>query len=157
MDAPPLTPDEALAKMEHFCAYRERCPKEVRQKMAELRLPKDLADQLYHLLEQESFFNERRFTEMYVLGKFRSNNWGRIRIQLELKMRDIAPSLVEEAFLQIDEKQYSELIVNLLNKKIKQFKGDSDASRKAAASVIRAGFEPELVFRSLQMLKKDQY
>ena len=32
----PLTVDEALLKLENFCAYRERCPKEVLTRLKEL-------------------------------------------------------------------------------------------------------------------------
>ena len=36
--AQPLTVDEAIGKLENFCAYRERCPKEVRSRLTELGL-----------------------------------------------------------------------------------------------------------------------
>jgi regulatory protein len=149
-DAPPLTPDEALAKLEHFCAFRERCPQEVKQKIQELRLDKALGQQLYQLLETEGFFNEKRFAEVFVRSKFRSNHWGRIRIRLELKMRDIDPELIETALAeQLEEEDYLDYLQTALSKKISQLKDDPQARNKAAATLIRAGFEPDLVFKIL--------
>ena len=64
----PLTPDEALAKLEHFCAYRERCPKEVRAKLAELGVSGQDAVQIFEVLEGDGFFNEARFAMAYAGG-----------------------------------------------------------------------------------------
>ena len=92
-----MAPDEALAKMEHFCAYRERCPKEVRTKLAALGVRGQSAEQIYQVLEEEGFFNEERFAMAFAGGKFRVNHWGRVRIRIELRMRSIAPHLIEQA------------------------------------------------------------
>lgn len=145
----PLTPDEALAKLEHFCAYRERCPKEVRAKLAELGLKGGDAEQIFEVLREDGFFNEERFALAFAGGKFRVNHWGRVRIRLELRTRDIAPDVIQRALDSIDEQEYLKLIKQLLEKKRRQYEGDEHAREKSAASLIRAGFEQELVFRYL--------
>jgi regulatory protein len=147
LGAPPLTPDEALAKMEFFCGYRDRCEHEVWQKMKELRIPEDLGQELFDLLKAERFIDEVRFAEAFVRGKFRGNHWGRVRIRQELKMRRVALDIIEAAISSLDEDNYLEVLQELLTKKRKQWDGDPQARYKAAASLIRAGFEPELVFR----------
>lgn len=145
----PLTPDEALQKMERFCAYRERCPKEVRSKLAEFGLDHADAAQIYQVLQEDKFFNEERFAMAFAGGKFRYNYWGRVRIRQELRMRDISPALVRQALDSIDQEEYEALIQKLLDKKREQYANDDNAREKTAASVIRAGFEMELVFRFL--------
>mgnify|MGYP002625367609 CR=1 FL=1 len=146
-----LTPDQALAKMEHYCGYRERCPQEVRQKMARLGVKGETAEQIYRVLEGEGYINEARFARAFASGKFRVNRWGRIRIRLELQRRAIAPGLIEAALAEIDEQEYFNVLQELLAKKLKQYRAGKDplANRKAAAALIRAGFEPELVFQRL--------
>lgn len=145
----PSTPDEALLKLERFCAYRERCPKEVRSKLAELGLSRADAEQIYQALEADNFFQEARFARSYAIGKFRSNHWGRVRIRQELKMRNIAPEIIQEALNEIEESEYEALILKLLEKKRQQYAQDPNAREKTAASLIRAGFEMEWVFRLL--------
>ncbi len=145
----PLTPDEALQKMERFCAYRERCPKEVRSKLAEFGLSRADAEQIYQVLEEDKFFNEARFAMAFAGGKFRYNYWGRVRIRQELKMRSISPELIAQALDSIDQEEYEALIHKLLDKKREQYAGDDNAREKTAASLIRAGFEMDLVFRFL--------
>ena len=145
----PLTPDEALQKLERFCAYRERCPKEVRSKLAECGLNRSDAEQIYQVLQEDNFFNETRFALAFAGGKFRYNNWGRVRIRQELRMRDISPTVVTEALDSIDQAEYEALIQKLLDKKRTQYADEVNAREKTAASVIRAGFEMDLVFRFL--------
>lgn len=144
-----VSPDEALQKMERFCAYRERCPKEVRAKLAEFGLNRTETEQIFTLLEEEKFFNEERFARAFASGKHRYNHWGRVRIRQELRMRDISPALVAEALESIDQHEYEALLQQLLDKKRQQYAGDEKSREKAAASLIRAGFEMELVFRYL--------
>ncbi len=146
-DAPPLTPDEALAKLETFCAYRDRCASEVWQKIKELRLSEELGQQLFDLLQSERFIDEVRFAEGFVRGKLRGNHWGRVRIRQELKMRQVDPQILEDALATIDEEMYLELLQDMIAKKRKQYEGDPQVRQKAAAAVIRSGFEPDLVFR----------
>ncbi len=143
------TPDEALAKLEYFCAYRERCPKEVRAKLADLGLRGNDAEQIFEVLREDGFFNEERFALAFAGGKFRMNHWGRVRIRLELRMRDISPDIVQQAIDSIEEAEYLKLLEQLMEKKRRQYEGSDNAREKAAASLIRAGFEQELVFRHL--------
>ena len=145
----PLTPDEALAKLEFFCAYRERCPWEVRQKLRELGIGGETAEQIYGVLEADGFFNEARFAEAYAGGKFRVNQWGRVRIRLELQQRHIAPHLIRQALESIDEETYVAVLKELIGKKRRQLGAGAGEKAKLAAAIIRAGYEPELVFRYL--------
>lgn len=145
----PLTPDEALLRMERYCAYSERCPKEVRNKLAEFGLTSADTDQIFAALRGDNFFNEERFAMAFAGGKFRYNHWGRVRIRQELRMRDIAPALIIQAVDSIDETEYVLLLQKLLDKKREQYAAAPNTREKAAASLIRAGFEMELVFRYL--------
>ena len=147
--AKPLTPDDAIAKLENFCAYRERCPKEVRAKLTELGMRGSDAEQIFEVLREDGFFNEERFALAYAGGKFRINHWGRVRIRQELRMRDIAPAIVQKALDAIGETEYLNLLEQLMEKKRRQYENDDRAREKAAASLIRAGFEQELVFKYL--------
>lgn len=149
----PLTPDEALAKLEQFCAYRERTPREVRDKMRELGVTGETGEQIFGLLHDEGFFNEERFARAFAGGKFRINQWGRVRIRLELQKRQIAPHLIEIAMdEEIEQESYEALLAKLLAQKRAELekKGDAQARIKTAASLVRAGFETELVFRLLK-------
>lgn len=146
----PLTPDEAMVKLERFCLFRERCPQEVKDKIKELRLSDELGDTLFHTLMEDRYFEEQRFTSLYVRSKIKS--WGKIRVRLELQLRKIHPDCIEQAFQEIDEEAYRNTVVRQLTKKLQQWVGDPQARQKAAAAVIRMGFESDLVFSLLKGL-----
>lgn len=142
--------DEVLAKMEHFCAWQERSPHEVREQLQRYMVDRKTADRIYESLETDGFFNEERFATSFARGKFRVSHWGRIRIRLELKMRRIQPEIIEAAVEQIDETAYVEQLRTLAHKKKNQYGPDDPRARdKTAASLLRAGYEPDLVFKNL--------
>jgi regulatory protein len=148
--APPST-DEVLLRLEQFCAFRERSPKEVRDRLAELGLNEETAEQIYASLLSDKFFDEERFARAFAYGKFRSNHWGKVRIRQELRMRDIDPEIIRLALDEIGEEEYTGLLRQLLEKRRRELdqRADDNARQKTAAAMIRAGFEPDLVFRYL--------
>ncbi len=145
-----LSPDEALLKAERFCAYQERCPQEVRQKIKDLGMTGEAADQLYDVLETEGFFNAERFARAFAYGKLRSNHWGKVRIRMELRMRGIDHKLVEQTLAELSDELYTSILDSQLQKKLHQWADDPQGRQKAAAAMIRAGFESDLVFESLK-------
>ncbi|MEI6411427.1 MAG: regulatory protein RecX [Bacteroidota bacterium] len=145
----PLTPDEILAKMEYFCAYRERCTKEVHARLTELGARGEDAEQILEVLRGDGFFDEARFAHAFAGGKFRINHWGRVRIRQELRLREVPNALIQSALDEIDEDEYVALLKSLIEKKKDQYEGDALMRDKTIAALMRMGFEMELIFRHL--------
>ena len=145
----PLTPDEILAKLEHYCAYRERSPKEVWKKLREFNADERSASQIYSVLEGDGYVNEERFAEAYTGGKFRVNRWGKRKIRQGLKEHGIGEPLIHQALKTIDEADYLDTLKQLMEKKRSQLKGDEKVRDKVLAYMVRAGFEHELIFSYL--------
>ncbi len=148
-----LSPDELRIRMENFCAYRERCPQEIRFKLRELGATGQEAQQVFQELRADNFFDEQRFASAYAGGKFRNNHWGKVRIRLELQQREIALLYINQALDEIDTESYHTTLVKLLEKKLAQYQGTERLGEKAAASLIRSGYEPDLVFKYLKKIK----
>jgi regulatory protein len=144
-----LSPDEILSRMQHFCAYRERCPKEVQQKLRELGARGETADLIYQSLQEDAFFQEDRFAIAFAGGKFRINRWGKVRIRQELLARGISDTPISEALSEISDQDYLATLSQLIAKKQAEY-ADSDNTRdKVIAALVRKGFELELIFRYL--------
>lgn len=150
--AKPLSPDETLQKMEAYCAYQERSPQEVQSKLKDLGMRGDEAEQILQVLAGDGFFDEQRFAHAYAGGKFRSNHWGRIRIRLGLRHHQVDAEVIEQAIQSIGEVEYEKTLRMLALKKLKGYGEDEQAKEKTAAALIRAGFEPHLVFALLRNL-----
>ncbi|MFT4761020.1 MAG: regulatory protein, partial [Saprospiraceae bacterium] len=69
--------DAALDRMQKYCAYQDRCHKEVRSKLFEIGMYGDDLENIIVKLIEEKFLDEQRFATAYAGGKFRLKKWGR--------------------------------------------------------------------------------
>ena len=83
------TRDVFLEKMKKYCSYQERSHADVNKKLYELQLDAELRDEITYELIQQNFLNEERFARAIVRGKFRMNDWGKIKIKQQLKQHHI--------------------------------------------------------------------
>lgn len=144
--------DIALQKMMHYCAYQERCHKEVRSKLLDLKIYGEDLENIMAELINENFLNEERFARSYARGKFRIKKWGKIRIRQELKKRSISDYCIKKAMEEIDEEGYIEGLYELIEKKIPTEKETNKFKLKGklAKYAISKGFESPLVWQALK-------
>ena len=76
-----LEKQEALAKAMRYCAYQERAPREVAEKLKELGQSPSEVTELLQQLKDDDFVNEQRFAKLFSSGKFRIKQWGKRKIQ----------------------------------------------------------------------------
>lgn len=146
-DLPTL--DEALAKLQRYCAYQDRCHKEVKEKLNELGIWGDDAGQVIVALIEDKFLDEERFARSFVRGKYRFKKWGRIKIKQELKKKDISGYCLKMGFQEIDEQEYMENLASIIHKKNDFLKAKNQYERKAklAKYAITKGYESHLVWQ----------
>ena len=142
---------QALDKCMKYCAYQERCQLEVRQKLDTFKLTSDQKEQVIVTLIEQNFLNEQRFAEAFARGKFRMKGWGKIKITLSLKQKDISEYCIKKGLLEIDANEYLECLSKLVAKTYQQKKGLMAHQRKSktAQYVLGRGFEPHLVWEEL--------
>lgn len=138
-----------------FCAYQERTQREVRDRLYELGVDKDEAEEIIVKLITENFLNEERFAKAFAGGKFRIKKWGRNKINQALKERGVSSYCIKKGLEEIDEESYIETLKSLLVKKEGEIKEENIFKRKDKISkyLIAKGFEPELVW---DILKNNQ-
>jgi len=151
------TEAETLAALAAYCSQSERCLYDLRRKIRDAGLSSDAEKRIIRRLSDENFVEERRFARAFVNDKFRFNRWGRIKITYELKMRDIKPSIYEEAISGIDEAEYLSTLRELLIAKQRSIKGSSP--EELFAKLIRfatsRGFETPLIISTLKKMLKN--
>ncbi len=145
------TVDEAQKKLESYCAYQERCHKEVRAKLREMRMIPEAIDKIIVHLIQHNYLNEERFAKAYVRGKFRIKKWGKMRLVRELKFRDISKYSMDSALKEIDLDDYYKTLDELVNKRIEQVKEKNiyKKKKKVADYLLYRGWESHLVYEKL--------
>ncbi|WP_255452711.1 regulatory protein RecX [Aquimarina sp. RZ0] len=140
--------------MEHYCAYQERCHKDIMDKLTTMRLiPEAKETIILHLLEH-NFLNEERFAKSYVSGKFRIKKWGKKRIIRELKFRQISTYIIESALKEIPETTYLETFHELAEKKMASIteQDPTKKKKKLIDYLLYRGWENQLVFEKVNEL-----
>ena len=142
-----LTKEQALQKLRHFCGYQERCHSEVKEKLYNLGVFKKDQDEIVAALIEENYLNEERFAIAFAGGKFRLKQWGRVKIEYELKQKQVSSYSIKKALKQIDEEVYLRVLNKLAEEKYVALKDEQFLVRKKKTMNYLAGkgFEMELV------------
>lgn len=151
------TLQEAQKKLEHYCAYQERCHQEVEQKLRGMNMIPEAIEIIVGKLVEENYLNETRFAQSFARGKFRIKNWGKERILRELKFRKISPFNIKIALREISVEDYQDTLEELAARF-----WEANASRdvytrkKKVIDALRyRGWESPLIFDALASLESE--
>jgi len=148
------TVDEAKQKLERYCAYQDRCHKEVKTRLLEMRMIPEVIDHIIAHLIQENYVNEERFARNFTLGKFRQKQWGRNRIIRELKQREISSYIINSVLPEI-ENEYLSTFEAIAQKRYNQLQGENDKykkRKKLADYLTYRGWEGNLIYDKVKQL-----
>ena len=150
----PLTPDQVLDKMAKYCAYQERCVKDVRDKLKTFDIPEEEKTKILDYLLDNRFVNDERFAKSFVRGKINQSGWGINKIRFHLIQKGIDKDIIDEAIGQTDNEVYRQRLIDILKAKSKTIKAESDfeKKRKLAAYAMQKGFEGNLIWEVLKDL-----
>lgn len=145
---------QATKFMENFCAYQERCHKEVERKLYDLRMIPEAREKIMLHLLQHDFLNEERFSKAFARGKFSIKNWGRVRIVNELKFRNISPYNIKTALKEINEEDYLQTIQKVAEKKWTLIKEPNAYKKrsKLLTYLSSKGYESEFIYEVAKKL-----
>lgn len=143
---------EAINKMEHYCAYQERCHTEVEQKLRSLKMDSEETSVIVSHLINDNFLNETRFACSFARGKHRIKHWGRVRIINELKFRHITAYNINLALKEISQEEYAETLHTLAEKHWESLQETNIAKKrkKFCDYLLRKGFESNLVYEKVK-------
>jgi regulatory protein len=150
----PLTPDQVLDKIAKYCAYQERCVKDVRDKLKTFDIPEEEKTKILDYLLDNRFVNDERFVKSFVRGKINQNGWGVNKIRFHLIQKGIDKDIIDEVLGQTDNEVYRQRLIDILKTKSKTIKVNSDfeKKRKLAAYAMQKGFEGNLIWEVLKDL-----
>jgi regulatory protein len=141
------TVNEAQKALEHYCAYQERCHIEVQTKLNNMNMiPQAQEIIILHLLK-ENFLSEERFAKAYARGKFVIKHYGRIRIEMGLKQKQISSYLIKKGLEEIDADLYLKTISDLIEKKVASISelNPYKKKKKIIDYMLRKGYEYPLI------------
>ena len=145
---------EAQKKMEHYCAYQERCHKEVVKKLQELGMIPISVNTIVSKLVEDNYLNETRFAQSYARGKFRIKKWGKIRIRRELKARNLSDYNIRKALEEISDLDYNTTFLELFEKRKKEVYENipSVQKKKIISYMVYRGWELEKIYEAMHQI-----
>jgi regulatory protein len=155
MNPQKFTPQQALPKAKHYCAYQERCHREVKDKLYGFGLNTKEVDQILSTLIEENYLNEERFAIQFAGGHFRSKKWGRVKITHALKQKQVSAYCIKKALKQIDEDDYSKTLEKLFEEKLKTLRSEKNIfikKRKLQDHLMQKGYETDLIREMMNKL-----
>ena len=146
--------EQVLDKMAKYCAYQERCVKDVTDKLRSYDIPQEAKDEILAYLLDNRFVDDERFAKAFVKGKVNQSGWGLNKIRFHLMQKGISKELIDEALQEQDTEIYRQRLISILKTKSKTIKADNDFEKKRtlAAFAMQRGFEASLVW---EVLKED--
>lgn len=142
----------ALDKAAKYCAYQERCQFDLENKLRDWNVDKEIWDDLIAEMIQQNFLNEERFAHTFTTGKVNIKRWGRIKIKMELKARNISNYSINKALDHIDQEKYILNLQHLIQQKQHLIIGKNEFEKRM--KLIRylngRGYELELIKEQLE-------
>ncbi len=148
--AKPFSTDQVLDKMVQYCAYQERCTKEVKEKLMSFGLSDNERQQLFEYLLDNRFVDDRRYVRSFVRGKINQSGWGLNKIRYQLRLKGIDETSIAEALDEIDDTLYRQRLEQILRAKTVKAANDFETRQKLARFAIQKGFEPATVWEVLK-------
>lgn len=147
----------ALKRAAALCSSQELCSSHIREKLYSWNVSVEHADRIIDLLKKEKFLDDARYANSYVRDKFRFNCWGKIKLTVMLRQKDIPPHIIDEAIEQIDPELYFQTCARLISEKSASLEETNQFRRKGKLFrfALQRGFESDLIHRILNMKEPD--
>ncbi len=152
-----FTFDEIKQKLMYYCAYQDRCHFEVEQKMRDFLLIPEAKDELLLFLMKENYLNEERYTRSYIRGKFYIKNWGKNKIRLHLKQKQIDEKLIQRSMDEIHDEDYQSVLKKLYTSYSENLKGLQayQKSIKTTRYLLSRGFEYDRIREVIEEVESE--
>ena len=146
---------EAQNKLENYCAYQERCHKEIVEKLRGMNMIPQAIDLIIVHLIDNKYLNEERFACSFARGKHRIKHWGKIRIVNELKFRNVSQYNITTALKEITPEEYNATFHALAERQWPNIRETNTVKKrkKFCDFLLRKGFESNLIYEKVKDLE----
>ena len=143
----PISPQNALSRLEDLCARSEQCSGEARKKLSGWGIAPTDAERIISALVERRFIDDSRFCRAFVRDKLYFARWGRRKILLSLAQKKISRGLASEAVDAIDPDDYLDILKKIVLAKAGTIKDADtyDGRTRLFRFALSRGFEPDLV------------
>jgi regulatory protein len=142
----------ALNRLKELCSKSEKSEQEISKKLTDWGL-ESKKENIISILKKENYLNNTRFAHAFAVDKLRFNKWGKYKIKMLLRSKEIIDTIISDALSVIDDQEYRQIIFSELLKKKKSLKERDSYKLKSKiySFGIQRGYESELINEFLSM------
>jgi regulatory protein len=118
--------EELIQKLESFCAYQERCLRDIQNKLTLLEANESDSKRVINHLIKNRYFDQSRFAKTFAQGKLRMNKWGKAKIKAALINKFVENNIINEALSSIEHEEYSNILKGLIDRKTMELSNEKD-------------------------------
>ena len=146
--------DILLNKAATYASRCEHCESEVREKLLDWGGTCEETDEIIAYLIGERYIDNQRYANSYAKDKFRFNHWGKYKISMMLRSKNIESEFIEEALNQIDNEEYLEKLQQILRDKLRSLKYSSEYEKKGKLFKFAQsrGFESSAISKVIDLI-----
>lgn len=160
MDKPEkrVTAEQAFAQMARLCSRKECCVGDIKMKLQRLAVSDEAAGEIIARLIKGRYIDEARYTRNFIHDKIAFNKWGKIKITLSLRQKQIPSEVIEAAFAEFTDNELNASLEQLLLAKRKNVKGGSpyEINAKLIRYALGRGFVMKEIMRCMQKMNLDE-
>jgi len=137
--------------------FRLRSVQELRERLTRKKFPAETVETVLRQLEEKQFLDDRAFTRAWILGRA-ARRYGPSRIRSELRIKGIAPGMIEEGLRELGEAHPEpDEVKKLAGEKYRKLLDSAcdprTAKRRLYAYFLRRGFSPDIVNEAIHELE----
>ena len=149
--------DKAIQLAAAACSRKEHCISDIKKKFERWGVSDTDIDKAIDFLLKHKFIDELRYTEAYVNDKLQFNHWGKQKIAMMLKTKQIDEKIIKEALSEIEKENIEDICLSVIKNKAKLIKEEDTYKRKnkIIRHALSKGFDYDTINRCLAKLNKD--
>ncbi|HCQ29539.1 MAG TPA: recombinase RecX [Flavobacteriales bacterium] len=142
-----------LEKLKSYCAYQERCTKDIIEKLHSLNVPPQLYEEILNYLKEYDFVNDERFLHSYIHGKVNLKRWGPQKIIWQLQKKGFSKSDIQTFLNEINRETLKVNALNLAQQKLNNKKLSYENKGKIYRYLYNKGYYPEMIYEIIGELE----
>jgi len=151
--------DELLAKAQRICSEREYCESDIRNKLESWgETDERIVSNIIASLKKEKFIDEERYAGAFARDRFKYQQWGKVKIAAQMKLKHISSAVIASGLSTIDEKEYLQMLKEILLRHRKNIKAKNryDLKGKLLRHALAKGFESHLVYELVNQVAGEE-
>uniref|UniRef100_UPI004056FF9D regulatory protein RecX n=1 Tax=Alistipes sp. TaxID=1872444 RepID=UPI004056FF9D len=154
---PQKSPEKALASLQMLCARREYSSGDALRLMERWGVEPLARRKVLEALVRDRFIDDARYAEAFVREKSRLNGWGSHKIRQGLRLKGVAPALIEQALEMLRPEETEGRLRQLLEQKRPHLKAKDryDLRSKLIRFALSRGYGYSMVSEQIDQLLRE--